>query len=42
MGPEKECQHEMFVVMRWERHGLVVPLLQVKSIAEAGKKLKNI
>jgi hypothetical protein len=26
MAPEQECQHEMFVMMRWEREGLGVPL----------------
>jgi len=34
MAPEKECQHEMFVMMRWERRGLAVPLSQVKPISE--------
>lgn len=35
MAPEEECQHEMFVVMRWERRTLAVPLSQVKPITEA-------
>ncbi len=34
MAPEDECQHEMFVMMRWERRGLAVPLSQVKPIGE--------
>jgi hypothetical protein len=34
MAPEEECQHEMFVMMRWERRGLAVPLSQVKPISE--------
>jgi hypothetical protein len=25
MAPEAECQHEMFVMIRWERRGLAVP-----------------
>ncbi|TKJ38792.1 MAG: hypothetical protein CEE38_03575 [Planctomycetes bacterium B3_Pla] len=33
--PEEECQHEMFVETRWERRTLVVPLSQLKPIAEA-------
>jgi hypothetical protein len=33
LAPEKECQHEMFVMMRWERRGLAVPLSQVKPIS---------
>ena len=37
MAPEEECQHEMFVKMRWERRGLAVPLSQLKPIAEADK-----
>ena len=30
MAPEQECQHEMFVMMRWEREGLAVPLSQLQ------------
>jgi hypothetical protein len=26
MAPEEECQHEMFVLIRWERRTLGVPL----------------
>ncbi|MDB5056582.1 MAG: hypothetical protein JWO59_54 [Chloroflexi bacterium] len=29
MAPEEECEHEMFVLMRWERHTLAVPLSQL-------------
>ena len=32
MAPEQECQHEMFVMMRWEREGLGVPLSQLQVI----------
>jgi hypothetical protein len=33
MAPESECQHEMFVVMRWDRkEGLAVPLSQLQVI----------
>ena len=32
MAPEEECQHEMFVMMRWEREGLGVPLSQLQVI----------
>ena len=32
MAPEQECQHEMFVMMRWEREGLGVPLSQLHVI----------
>ena len=30
MAPEDECEHEIFVMIRWERDGLAVPLSQVK------------
>ena len=33
MAPEKECNHEMFVMIRWEKDGLGVPLSQLKPIA---------
>jgi len=32
MHPEEECEHEMFVVMRWDREGLAVPLAQLEAI----------
>jgi len=32
MPSEEECEHEMFVTMRWEREGLAVPLSQLKVI----------
>ena len=36
MAPEKECQHEMFVMIRRERkRPLAVPLSQLRPIAEA-------
>ena len=30
MAPEDECEHEMFVLMPWERGTLAVPLSQLK------------
>ena len=33
MGPEEECEHEMFVLIRWERRTLAVPLAQLEGIA---------
>lgn len=30
MAPESDCGHEMFVMMRWEKRGLAVPLSQLK------------
>jgi hypothetical protein len=29
MAPEEECEHEMFVLIRWERRRLAVPLSQL-------------
>ena len=33
MAPEEECDHEMFVLIRWERRGLAVPLAQLEGVA---------
>jgi hypothetical protein len=33
MAPEEECQHEMFVLIRWERGTLAVPLSQLDGVA---------
>lgn len=33
MAVEDECEHEMFVMIRWERPGLAVPLSQLKGVA---------
>jgi hypothetical protein len=32
MAPEEECEREVFVVMRWEREGLAVPLSQLEVL----------
>jgi hypothetical protein len=32
MAPEEECEHEMFVLIRWERGTLAVPLAQLEGI----------
>jgi hypothetical protein len=29
MAPEDECEHEMFVMIHWEKDGLAVPLSQL-------------
>jgi hypothetical protein len=41
MAPEKECRHEMFVMMRWERRGLAIPLSQVRPIAKADEDTRE-
>ena len=33
MAPEDECEHEMFVLTRWEREGLAIPLSQLEGLA---------
>lgn len=32
MAPQEECAHEMFVLIRWERGTLAVPLAQLEGI----------
>jgi hypothetical protein len=32
MAPEHECRHELFVMMRWEKDGLAVPLSQLEVV----------
>ena len=35
MAPESECRREMFVMIRWEKDGLAVPLSQLKPSDDA-------
>ena len=32
MAPEEECEHEMFVLIRWERRALAVPLAHLEGV----------
>jgi hypothetical protein len=32
MAPEEECEHEMFVLTRWDRGTLAVPLAQLEGV----------
>jgi hypothetical protein len=41
MPGEDECEHEMFVTIRWEKNGLAVPLVQLKPIAATDKQTKE-
>ena len=41
MAPERECEHDMFVMMRWEKPGLGVPLLQLKPARDAGDETRE-
>jgi len=41
MAPEDECQNEMFVMIRWERDGLAVPLSQLISIKSTDRQTRE-
>ena len=38
---EEECEHEMFVTIRWEKEDLAVPLSQLKPINATDKQTKQ-
>ena len=40
MAPEDECEHEMFVLMPWDRDTLAVPLSQLEVI-HGGEQTKQ-
>lgn len=35
MAPASECERELFVMIRWEKDGLAVPLAQLKAAGDA-------
>ncbi|MDI6773504.1 MAG: calcium-binding protein [bacterium] len=41
MPGEEECEHEMFITIRWEKDGLAVPLAQLKPISATQKQTKQ-
>jgi hypothetical protein len=41
MAPAEECEKEMFVMIRWEKDGLAVPLSQLTVINPADKQTKQ-
>jgi len=41
MPGEDECEHEIFVTIRWEKEGLAVPLSQLKPISETDRQTKT-
>jgi Calcium binding len=41
MPGEEECEHEMFVTIRWEKEGLAVPLSQLKPISVTDEQTKQ-
>ena len=42
MADGDECEHEMFVMMRWERSGLGVPLSQLRPVAADGETTQAV
>lgn len=41
MAPEEECEHEMFVRIRWSRKGLAVPLAQLKPAGKVDNETRQ-
>lgn len=41
MPGEEECEHELFVTIRWEQEGLAVPLSQLRPISETDAQTKQ-
>jgi hypothetical protein len=41
MPGEDECEREMFVMIRWEKDGLAVPLSQLKPIRSTDEQTKE-
>ena len=41
MPGEEECEHEMFVTIRWEKEGLAVPLSQLKPISATDEQTQQ-
>ena len=41
MPSEDECEHEMFVTIRWEKDRLAVPLAQLRPISATHKRTKQ-
>jgi hypothetical protein len=42
MAPDNECGKEIFVMMRWEKDGLAVPLAQLKPIVAAEETVQAV
>jgi len=41
LAPEEECDHEMFVRIRWGRKGLAVPLTQLKPAGKVDNETRQ-
>ena len=42
VAPEEECEREVFVMIRWERDGLGVPLSQLKPAAADDETVRAV
>lgn len=42
MGPEDECRHEMFVMTRWQRRTVAVPLSQLEGVSVEEETMRAI
>lgn len=42
MAPEEVCEQEMFVMIRWGRDGLAVPLAQIRPVGADGEPVEAI
>ncbi len=38
----EECEHEMFVLIRWEKEGLAVPLAQLQPVVADARTVQAI
>lgn len=41
MAAEEECEHEMFVMMRWKQRGLAVPLSQMEAAGDVDEETQQ-
>ncbi len=41
LAPADECQHEVFVMIRWEKDGLAVPLGQLKPAQDSDEATRQ-
>jgi hypothetical protein len=41
MAPDEECEHEVFVMVRWEKDGLGVPLSQLSPLRTTDDKTRE-
>jgi hypothetical protein len=41
MPGDEECEHEMFVIIHWEKEGLAVPLSQLKPVTATDEQTRQ-